>query len=341
MPALRKMNMRRRAVLALGVVLTLGAAHDALAAEAKQSERVAHIGLITVGSQKLFTQFRVFDPFFRQLDKLGYTEGRNLVVDYRFAEGEPERLPALAQELVRLKVDVIVAGGPAAARAAKNATTTVPIVFTLVGDPVAEGLVDCLARPRGNVTGVTLASGIDTVGKRIQLLKEAAPSIKRIGVLWNPGNPSHAAIIPQLPAAAREAGVELRTFELRRPEDFESLFAAMRSDRVDGMLVLEDAVIALRAKDVADFVAQAGTPAIYGAAEFVRAGGLMSYQASFASVNEQAAIYVDKIIKGAKPSSLPVELPTKFELVINLNAAKAIQLAVPRELLLRADEVFP
>ena len=331
--------MLRKAVLAIGVVLICATQAD-FAAEVRRPAATARIGVLTVGSQKLLAQFGILDPFFRQLAELGYAEGRNLVVEYRFAEGEPERLPELASELVRSHVDLILAAGPAAARAARNATSTVPIVFTLVGDAVAEGLVDSLARPRGNLTGVTISGGVEIVGKRIQLLKEAVPSIRRMGVLWNPGNPSHAALMSALPEVAKAAEVELRGFEIRRPEDFDACFAALTRERVDGLVVLEDAVIALRARDLAEFLARSRTPTIYGATEFVKVGGLMSYQTSFGAVSAQAAVYVDKILKGARPGDLPIEQPTKFELVVNLGAAKALGLTIPQSLLLRADEVI-
>ena len=332
--------MLRRALLAIGVVLSLHVADIACAADVRQPGRSARIGVLTTGSQKLLAQFGVLEPFFQQLRKLGYVEGRNLVVDYRFAEGEPDRLPELAAELVRLKVDVILTAGPAAARAAKNASSTVPIVFTFVGDAVAEGLVESLARPRANLTGVAISGGVEIVGKRIQLLREAVPSIKRIGVLWNPGNPSHAVIMQEMPEVARAAGVALRAFEVRRPEDFDAFFASAARDHVDGLVVLEDVIIALRAKELTEFAARSRTPTIYGATEFVKVGGLMSYQTSFATASEQAATYVDKILKGAKPSDLPIEQPTKFDLVINVSAAKALGLAIPQSLLLRADDVI-
>jgi putative ABC transport system substrate-binding protein len=299
-----------------------------------------HLGVLTAASPRLLTQFGFLEPFVQRLRELGYIEGQNLVIDYRLAEGKPERLPDLAAELVRLNVDIILATGPAAARAAKNATSTVPIVFTLVGDAVAEGLVGNLARPEANLTGVSISGGAEIVGKRMQLLKEAIPSIGRLGLLWDPGNPSHSVIMGDMPRVAKETGVELRIFEVQRPEDFERVFASMTHDRIEGLVVLEDVIIALRAKELAEFLAQRAIPAIYGATEFVEAGGLMSYQTSFATVNRQAAMYVDKILKGAKPSELPVLQPTRFELVVNLRAAKALGLTVPQSLLLRADDVI-
>jgi len=330
----------RKVVFALVVSLSCCGAKITPAAEARPPTRIVHLGVLTAASPTLLRQFGVLEAFVQRLRDLGYVEGQNLVINYRLAEGRPERLPDLATELVHLNVDIILAAGPAAARAAKNATSTVPIVFRLVGDAVAEGLVANLARPEANLTGVSISGGAEIVGKRMQLLKEAVPSIGRLGLLWDPGNPSHSAIMGDMPRFAMETGVELHIFEVRRPEDVERVFAAMTHDRIEGLVVLEDVIIALRAKELAEFLAQSVIPAIYGATEFVEAGGLMSYQTSFATVNRQAAVYVDKILKGAKPSDLPVMEPTRFELVVNLKAAKALGVTIPPSMLLRADEVI-
>jgi putative ABC transport system substrate-binding protein len=319
------------------MVLAHGAA---FAADVRAPGHVARIGILSTASQSLIAQFHVLDPFLQQLRDLGYVEGRNVILEYRLAEGKPERLPGLAAELVRLNVDVILASGPAAARAARDATGSIPIIFMLVDDALAEGLVASLSRPEGNVTGVSLAGGVEIEGKRIQLLREAVPSIKSIGVLWNPGNPSHAALVRQMPRVAKAAGVDLQLFEVRRPEDFESFFTAITRAHVDGLVVLDDVILALRSQALTDFLARSRIPTIYGASEFVRAGGLMSYQTSFATVTRRAAIYVDKILKGAKPSDLPVEEPREFELVISLKTAKAMGLALPQSLMLRADRVI-
>ena len=329
----------RRATLAFLLILGIGASF-AFAADRQTPGRIARIGILSAASPELLAQFGVLEPFFRHLRELGYVEGQNLISEYRLAEGKPERLPELAVELVHLNVDVILAAGPAAARAARDATSTIPIVFTLVGDAVAEGLVASLGRPEKNVTGVSISGGSEIVGKRIQLLKEAFPSVRRVGLLWNPGNPSHLAIIGEIPQVAKAAGVELRVIEARRPQDLDALFGLMLPNQIDGLVVLEDVIFALRAKELAEFLTRSRTPAIFGATEFVEAGGLMSYQTSFATVNRQAATYVDKILKGAKPSELPVLEPTRFDLVVNLKTAKALGLAIPQSLLLRADEVI-
>jgi putative ABC transport system substrate-binding protein len=335
-----KTNMLRKAALALTLVLSFCTISIALAADARPPARIARIGILSAASPALLAQFGILEPFFRGLRELGYIEGQNLVVEYRLAEGKLERLPELATDLVRLNVDVILASGPASARAAKNATSKIPVVFTLVGDAVAEGLVASLGRPEGNLTGVSISGGVEIVGKRMQLLKEAVPTVTRMGLLWNPGNPSHTSIVDKLPAIATSAGLELRLFEARRAEDFEQLFVSLKPEHIGALLVLEDVIFAIQARKLTEFLAQSRLPAIYGATEFVEAGGLMSYQTSFAAVNRQAATYVDKILKGARPSDLAVEEPTKFELVLNLKAAKALGIIIPQSLLLRADEVI-
>ncbi len=332
--------MSRKAARALILVLSFATISSAFAVDVRQQSRVVRIGILTAASPSLMAQFHVLDPFLQGLRDLGYVEGQNLVIEYRLAEGKPERLPDLATELVRLNVDVILAVAPAPARAAKNATSTIPVVFTLVGDAVAEGLVTSLGRPEANLTGVSISGGVEIVAKRMQVLREAVPSVTRMGLLWNPGNPSHAVILSELPRIAKSLGVELHLYEARRAEDFESFFVAMTRDHIDGLVVLEDVIFAFRAKRLAEFLAQSRVPAIYGATGFVEVGGLMSYQTNFATVNRQAATYVVKILKGAKPGDLPVEEPTKFELVINLQTAKALGLTIPKSLLLRADEVI-
>jgi putative ABC transport system substrate-binding protein len=326
-------------VLALGLIASLLASGSVVATDARPG-RTVRLGILGAASPALLAQFGVFEPFRQGLRELGYVEERNVVFEWRMAEGKLERLPSLATELVRANVDVILAFGPAAARAARDATATIPIVFTLVDDAVAEGLVTSLARPGKNVTGVSLAGGAEIAGKRIQLLREVVPSIKRVGLLWNPGNPSHAALVAELPTIAKAVGVELRLFEVRRPEDFESFFASVSNTQLDGLVVLDDVIFALRSQALTEFLSQRRIPAIYGANEFAMAGGLMSYQTSFATVNRRAAAYVDKILKGAKPADLPVEEPKELELVLNLRTAKALGLTFPQSLLLRAVKLI-
>jgi putative ABC transport system substrate-binding protein len=265
--------MLRKAILVFSALLSCSVASIALSAEPRSpSGKVVQLGILGAASPQLLAQFGVLEPFFQRLRELGYIEGSNLIVAYRLAEGKPERLPNLATELVQMNVDIILATGPAAARAAKEATSTIPIVFTLVGDAVAEGLVESLGRPEKNLTGASISGGAEIVGKRIQLLKETFPYVRRVGLLWNPGNPSHLAIIGELPQVAKAVSVELRLFEARRPQDVDALFGSMLPNQIDGLVVLEDVIFALRAKELAEFLSRIGTPAIFGATEFVEVG---------------------------------------------------------------------
>jgi putative ABC transport system substrate-binding protein len=230
--------------------------------------------------------------------------------------------------------------GPASAQAAKNATTTIPVVFLGSGDPIAEGLVSSLARPGGNVTGLAVIAGLDIVGKRLELLKEVVPGVTRMAMLWNPTNPSHVPVLKEVPGIARSLKVELRAIAARGPEDFEGAFATMRKSRVGGLLVLADGVFVLQTARLVNLSVESHLPTIYGNRTFVEAGGLMSYQGSFVTLYRRAATVVDKILKGAKPADIPVEQPTQLELVINLKTAKALGLTIPQSLLARADEVI-
>jgi len=275
----------------------------------------------------------------QRLRELGYVYGENLVTESRSAEGMPDRLPALAAELVRIPVDVIVASGPPTARAAQQATRTIPIVIAGMPDPVGSGLVDSLARPGGNVTGVSSAGGPEIVGKRLELLKEAAPRISRVTYIasqenWESPTGRHTQ------AAARALGVTLLHTEVSRPEQFPDAFATITRQRPNALLVQPSAANSVRRQLIADFAATRRLPAMYGFRDFVDAGGLMAYGQSIAELNRRAATYVDKILKGAKPADLPVEQATKFEFVINLKTAKALGLTIPPSLLLRADQVI-
>ena len=281
--------------------------------------------------------------FHQGLNETGYIEGRNIAVEYRWAEGKPERFPALAAELVALKVDVIVThGGTLAALAAKRATTTIPVVFASVGDPVAEGLVDSLARPGGNVTGLSVVAP-ELIGKRLELLKQAVPGASLIAFLLKPDSmPDRAreARLKEAEASARALGVRLQIVEARGPEDFDRAFSEMSKARADALTVLATPVFIFAQRRLVDLAAENRLPAVSEFREFVDDGGLMSYGSSFADLSRRAATYVDKIFKGAKPADLPVEQPTKFELVINLKTAKALGLTLPQSLLARADEVI-
>jgi putative tryptophan/tyrosine transport system substrate-binding protein len=284
------------------------------------------------------------DPFlaaFRQgLRELGYTEGQNIVVEYRYANGMVDRFPELAAELIRLKVDVLVVGGAAAARAAKAKTKTVPIVFALPGDPVGSGLVASLNRPGGNATGTsTLLPELSR--KQLELLKAAVPRVSRVTVLHNSaGRPVAGLALNATREAARALAVELQVLEVREPNELVSAFAAARAQQADALLALSDPVLGNKLAQLAELAAKHRLPAIYVRREFAEAGGLLAYGPSFPDNYRRAATYVDKILKGAKPADLPVEQPTKVELVINLKTAKALGLTIPPSLLARADQVI-
>jgi putative ABC transport system substrate-binding protein len=320
-------------VVALILPLALAVFAAPLAAPAQQpAGKTARIGFL--GDVPSF-----LDEAFRQgLRELGYVEGQNIAIEHRAAEWKYERLPGLAAELVRLKVDVIVAASPPATEAAKQATRTIPIVFTVAGDPVAEGFVASLARPGGNLTGLATISP-ELVGKQLEI-KAVAPKVSRVAVLQNPDQPSHASAVRQAEDAARALGVQLQVLKARTPSEIEAAFAAMSSQRAGGVLVLRDAVFRAQRAQIVALAAKSRLPAVYGLKEEAEAGGLVAYGASVPQNFRRAATYVDKILKGTKPADLPVEQPTKFELVINLKTAKALGLTIPPSLLSRADQVI-
>ena len=310
-----------------------------LAAEAQQTGKVYRIGYLSASSST--TGRTVIEAFRQGLRELGWVEGQNIVIDYRFAEGQYDRLPALAAELVRLKADVIVVSPTQPAVAAKNATGTIPIVMIGAGaDPVGQGLVASLARPGGNVTGLSYGVGQEIFGKQLALLKEAVPKVRRVAVLWNPAVSAIVAAIGEVKVAARSLGMQLQVLEARGPNDFDGAFAAMVKERAGALLVLVDPMFSFHRTRLADLAVKSRLPAVYTNRQPVEAGGLMSYGPSFSDLWRRAAGYVDKILKGAKPADLPVEQPTKFELVINLKTAKALGLTIPPSLLVRADEVI-
>jgi putative tryptophan/tyrosine transport system substrate-binding protein len=323
---------------ALAVVLALLAAP--LAAEAQQPTKIARIGYLTTADVSTIPH-HLREAFLQGLRDLGYVEGRNLVIEYRSAEGKVERLPALAAELVALKVDVILAPASVHVLAAMQATRTIPIVFVNAADPVANGLVTSLARPGGNVTGVSTI-GLDLVGKCLEQLPQAVPGVSRVAVLWNPGeNPNtEKDTLKRAEAAGRTLGVRLQFVEVRGPADFDRPFSEMVGARAGAVTVLPSTMFFIERKRLVDLAAKNRLPAVYSSRDFVDAGGLMSYGPDFADLFRRAATYVDKILKGAKPGDLPVEQPTKFELVINLKTAKALGLTIPPSLLLRADQVI-
>ena len=307
-----------------------------LAAEAQQAGKVWRIGVLSPGP----STGSGFPALVRQsLRELGYVEGLNLAIEWRDAEGKTERFDDLAAELVRLKVDVIVAIVPAATLAAKRSTASIPIVMVNTPDPVQLGLVVSLGRPGGNITGTTTLSA-DLSSKQLELLKEAVPRAVRIAVLWNPSNPWHPLALQGAEAAARSLAVQLQILEVRSPEEFDGAFEATTRKRAGAVLVLADPLTAFHRSHLANLAAKRHLPGMYGPREYADAGGLMSYWAHYADLYRRVASYVDRILKGAKPGDLPIEHPTKFELVINLKTAKALGLTIPPSLLGRADEVI-
>jgi putative tryptophan/tyrosine transport system substrate-binding protein len=309
-----------------------------LAADAQPPTKVHRIGRLSVGGGPSAGHGPSMKAFQQGLRDLGYLEGQNIVIENRFAEGREERLPDLAAELVRLQVEVIVALGVATS-AVKQATSTIPIV-TITRDPVEEGFVASLAHPGGNITGLSLLM-TELDGKRLEFLKETVPNIARLAVLANPAAPRHEPVVQDLTVAGRALGVELQVLELRSPDEFESAFAAIHRAGAGALLVLADQYVFERhVSDITALALQNRLPAMYPWRMYVDAGGLISYGPSLAEMHRRAATYVDKILKGAKPSALPVEQPTTFELVINLKTAKALGLTMPQSLLLLADEVI-
>jgi len=272
--------------------------------------------------------------------ELGYVEGQNIAIESRWAEGKYDRLPGLAAELVRLKVDVLVTQAAPAIQAAKEATRTIPIVMAISGDPIGTGFVASLARPGGNITGLSLLA-TELSGKRLELLKEAIPKLSRVAVIWNSSSPGMAHRFREVQAAARALGVRLQSLEVRGdPSDFEGAFSAATKERPDGLLVVLDPFTTLHRRRIGEFAAGSRLPAVYGSSAFPEAGGLMSYGPNIPDMYRRAAFYVDKILKGAKPADLPVEQPRKFELVINLKTAKELGITIPPEVLLQADRVI-
>ena len=307
-------------------------------AEAQPAGKVYRIGYLSSGSAS--SNPRVIEAFRQGLQELGWVEGQNIVIEYRWAEGRFDRLPDLAEELVRLKADVIVASPTPGALAAKKATGTVPIVAVSLTHPVELGLVASLARPGGNVTGVSYSVGADIFGKDLELLKEVAPRVRRVAVLSNSDSPARPLTIRNVQDAARSLSLQLQLLEARGSEGFDRAFAAMAKERVGALLVVQDpAFIPYRARLV-DLAAKNRLPSIFTQREDAEAGGLMSYGPSLSDLYRRAGTYVDKILKGTKPSDLPVQQPEKFELVINLKTAKALGLTIPPALLQRADQVI-
>jgi putative tryptophan/tyrosine transport system substrate-binding protein len=303
-----------------------------LAAHAQQrSTKLPVIGIISDAP--------IWDNFRKGLRDLGYIEGQNIAIEYRFAEGRPDRLVAAATELARLPVDVMVTYASPATQAAKQATTTIPIVMIAIGDPVRAGFVASLARPGGNITGNTVL-GPEIAAKRLQLLKLAVPTMSRVAFLWNPNNPSQAAYLDEWKAAAPALGVEVQFVAVRSLDEFDNSFAAMMQERPDAFTMTADPLHQLRIEWIIDFLARNRLPGMYQLRENVVAGALMSYGASVPDLLRRAAGYVHNILQGTRPADLPVEQPVKFELAVNLKTAKALGLTIPESFLLLADEVI-
>jgi len=323
---------------ATAVVLLLLSAFLGTAA-AQAPEKVPRVGYLIAGSRSDPQRQRLAEAFRQGLRELGYVEGQNVAIESRWAEGKDDRFPALAADLVRSKVDVIVTQSGAATQAAQQATRTIPIVMALSNDAVGSGLVASLARPGGNVTGLTVMVP-DLAGKQLQLLKEVVPEVSRVALLTNPANPASAPFLREAEAAARALGVRLQTLEARDPQEIDSAFAAMTRERAGALVVLTDSIFTNQRRQIAELAAERRLPAVYGNTEHAEAGGLVAYGANFLDLERRAATYVDKILKGAKPADLPVEQSTKFDLVINLKTAKTLGLTIPASLLSRADEVI-
>ena len=308
-----------------------------LAAEAQPAGKVYCIGVLEPTSMAL--NAANLDAFRQGLRELGYVEGRNMRIEYRSADGRSERFPDLAAELVRLKVDVILTRGTPAVMAAKNATGTIPVVMAASGDPVLSGVVSSLARPGGNVTGLS-AVVVEVSGKRLELIREVAPGVSRVAALFNMSNPNDALQWKEIETAAPSLRVQLQLLDVRKPSDFAGAFDAAVKGRAGALVVGLDALTWANHRPIVDLAAKHRLPAIYGGREFVNAGGLIAYGVSYPHLYHRAANFVDKILKGAKPADLPVEQPSKFELVINLKTAKALGLTIPQSLLARADQVI-
>ena len=324
--------MRRREFITLlgGVAVTWP-----LAASAQS--KTPRIGFM--GNSTAALEANLVDAFREGLREHGYEEGRNIVIEYRWADGKYERFPALVAELIAAKVEVIVTAGTPAALAMKKATTTVPLVMVAVGDPVGSGLVPSLARPGANLTGLSSVAP-DLEGKRLQLLREVVPALSHVAMFINSLNPFHVSSMRQARAAAQTMGIKLQLHDIRKSEDLDDAFAAIRKERPDAVLILADRVFLHNRERMIDLTKEQRLPNVNAYKELVEVGGLMSYGPSYEDMHKRAAIYVDKILKGAKPADLPIEQPSKFTFIVNLKAAKALGVTVPSQLLGLADELI-
>jgi putative ABC transport system substrate-binding protein len=320
------------------VALLVAALLQAAPSLAQQSTRVPRIGFVMPGSAE--ASAGLINAFRQGLQELGYVEGQNIQIDFRWQPADrPDLLPGIVSELVRSNPDVLVGPTTPQALALKQATSTIPIVMVVPSDPIGTGLVQTLARPGGNVTGLTWMS-IDIMAKRLDLLKETVPKISRVGDIWNPANPATQRDFKEIEAAARKLGLTIHSAEVRGPNDFNSAFSLLTRAHVDALILQTDQLTWIHRQQLANLTVQNRLPTIFFAREYVDGGGLMSYGASLADLYRRSAGYVDKILKGASPAELPVEQPTKFELVVNLKTAKALGITIPEAILLRANEVL-
>jgi len=328
--------MKKAAVLS--ILVGLAVLTVAVVAGAQQPKKVTRIGLLVSGSPSSTREIGNVEAFRQGLREIGYVEGQNIAIEYRYADGVDDQLPNLAAELVQRKVDVIFTSGTVATQAAKNATTTIPIVMTSVTDPVGTGLVTSLAHPGGNVTGLSNLSELS--GKQLELLKEAFPKVTRVAVLWDPANAANARLLGEMKVAAGGLRITLQPLEIRGPDDFKPAFSAIKKEHASGLIVLRNVITYAYGPRIVDLAAKSRLPAMYPDRVLVDTGGLMSYGPNFLDMFRRAATYVDKILKGVKPADLPVEQPTKFEFVVNLKTAKQIGLTIPPNVLARADRVI-
>ena len=328
------MDVRKLVLNLVASILLLLLAHSAFAQQAPKTHRIG----VLFGTTRSFNVTRI-ETFRQSLRELGYIEGKNVMIEYRYADGKLDVLHALAAELVQLKVDVIVTSVTSGVLAAKNASGTIPIVFTALGDPVGSGLVASLARPGGNVTGLSILA-TELSGKRLELLKEAFPKVTRVVMLWNPTSSGESLQFKETQAVAKALGVQLQSMKVQGANDFETGFQQAKKEGAQALLVVPSPVTNSNLKQILEFAAKHRLPAMYAAPELVDAGGLMSYAPNYADQFRRVAIFVDKILKGAKPAELPVEQATKFEFVINLKTAKQIGLTIPQSVLFRADRVI-
>jgi putative ABC transport system substrate-binding protein len=311
-----------------------------LAAEGQQAAKVYHIGFLTTSPPTAPGFARNLEAFRQALAERGWVEGRNILIEYRSAEGKVERLQNLAAELARLQLDLIVSTSTPATSAIKQATSTIPVVMTYIADPVGAGIVASLARPGGNITGVSSGYRPETMGKLLELLKEIVPKLSRVAVLRSPGPSSQTLPLGAVQTGAEVLGVELQLLEVQSPNGFEAAFATMKKQRVDGLIVWQGPFFLTHARHIVDLAAKNRLPAVYALREFVEVGGLMGYAVDPPEMLRRTAGYVDRILRGAKPADLPIEDPTKYEVIINLKTAKVLGLTIPPSLLLRADQVI-